>query len=74
MEWHLVVVDENTYLFSQWATLILGVIVAILAAMKYINHEVLMSLIKEDVIMTKDEFERVQNTLHDVQDNLIQLG
>lgn len=74
MEWHLVVVDENTYLFSQWATLILGVIVSILAAMKYINHEVLMSLIKEDVIMTKDEFERVQNTLHDVQDNLIQLG
>jgi len=74
MEWHLVVVDENTYLFSQWETLILGVIVAILAAMKYINHEVLMSLIKEDVIMTKDEFESVQNTQQDLQDHSIEIG
>lgn len=74
MKWRLIIVDENTYLFSQLATLILGVIVAIWAAMKYINHEVLMSLIKENVIMTKDEFESAQNTSNNVQDDLIELG
>lgn len=67
-------VDENTYIFSQFAILIVGVLVAIISAMKFINHEVLMSLIKEDVVMAKEEFERVDDAEEHSQDNLIELG
>lgn len=66
-------VDANTYIFSQFAILIVGILVAVIAAMKFINHEILMSLIKEDVIMEKDEFERVEDAEEHSQDNLIEL-
>lgn len=72
--WNLFLVDVNTYIFSQFATLIVGILVAIIAAMKFINHEVLMSLIKEDVVMAKEEFERVNDAEEHSQDNLIELG
>ena len=72
--WNLFLVDVNTYIFSQFATLIVGILVAIIAAMKFINHEVLMSLIKEDVVMAKEEFERVDDAEEHSQDNLIELG
>lgn len=72
--WNLFFVDENTYIFSQFAILIVGVLVAIISAMKFINHEVLMSLIKEDVVMAKEEFERVDDAEEHSQDNLIELG
>lgn len=71
---NLFLVDSNTYIFSQCATLIVGILVAIISAMKFINHEVLMSLIKEDVIMEKDEFERVKDAEEHSQDHLIELG
>ena len=74
LEWNLFFVDENTYIFSQFAILIVGVLVAIISAMKFINHEVLMSLIKEDVVMAKEEFERVDDAEEHSQDNLIELG
>lgn len=74
LEWNLFLVDVNTYIFSQFATLIVGILVAIIAAMKFINHEVLMSLIKEDVVMAKEEFERVNDAEEHSQDSLIELG
>lgn len=72
--WNLFVVDANTYIFSQFAILIVGILVAIIAAIKFINHEVLMLLIKENVVMAKEEFERVDNAEEYLQDHLIELG
>jgi hypothetical protein len=58
LSWNLILVDANTYLFAQWASLIIGVGVAVVAAMKFINNEVLVSLIKDKkMVISKDEFE-----------------
>jgi len=60
MEWSLISVDLNTYLFAQLASLVIGIGVAVIAAIKFINHEVLVSLIKkEKMVMSRDEFERL---------------
>lgn len=60
--WNLVLVDANTYLFAQLASIVIGIGVAMAAAMKFINNEVLVSLIKkEKMVMSKDEFENSSN-------------
>lgn len=59
LHWKLIVVDANTYLITQLAMLLIGISVAITAAMKFINNEVLVDLIKkEKLVMSKDEYER----------------
>lgn len=72
--WNLFLVDANTYIFSQFATLIVGILVAIIAAMKFINHEILTSLIKEGMIMAKDEFESIDDVRDNLQDHSSKLG
>lgn len=72
--WNLFVVDANTYIFSQFAIFIVGILVAIIAAMKFINHEMLTSLIKDKVIMTKDEFESIEDVQENSQECLIESG
>lgn len=62
LDWKLVVVDANTYLITQLAMLLIGVCVAVTAAMKFINNEALVALIKkEKLVMSKDEFESFQD-------------
>lgn len=64
MEWSLISVDLNTYLFAQLASLVIGIGVAVTAAIKFINHEVLVSLIKkEKMVMSRDEFEHNSNLI-----------
>lgn len=64
MEWSLISVDLNTYLFAQLASLVIGIGVAVIAAIKFINHEVLVSLIKkEKMVMSRDEFENNSNLI-----------
>ncbi|MDH0827538.1 hypothetical protein [Acinetobacter johnsonii] len=72
--WNLFLVDANTYIFSQFVTLIVGILVAIIAAMKFINHEILTSLIKEDMIMAKVEFESIDDVRDNLQDHSSELG
>lgn len=56
--WDLILIDVNTYIFTQWILLVSGLGVAVVAAVKFINYEVLMSLIKkEKMIISKDDFE-----------------
>lgn len=58
LSWNLILVDTNTYLLAQWASIIVGIGVAVVAAMKFINNEVLVSLIKDKkMVIGKDEFE-----------------
>lgn len=58
LSWNLILVDSNTYLFAQLASLIFGIGVAVVAAMKFINNEVLVSMIKDKkIVISKDEFE-----------------
>lgn len=47
LHWELIVVEANTYLITQLAVLLIGICVAITAAMKFINNEVLLLLIKK---------------------------
>lgn len=62
MGWSLISVDLNTYLFAQLALLVIGIGVAVIAAIRFINHEVLISLIKkEKMVMSRDEFENNSN-------------
>lgn len=64
MEWSLISVDLNTYLFAQLASLVIGIGVAVIAAIRFINHEVLVSLIKkEKMVMSRDEFENNSNLI-----------
>ncbi|KXZ62453.1 hypothetical protein AVENLUH5627_03508 [Acinetobacter venetianus] len=59
LHWKLIVVDANTYLITQLAMLLIGISIAITAAMKFINNDVLVDLIKkENLVMSKDEYER----------------
>lgn len=59
LNWKLIVVDANTYLITQLAMLLIGVSVAVTAAMKFINNEALVALIKkEKLVMAKDAYER----------------
>lgn len=60
LHWKLIVVDANTYLITQLAMLLIGICVAVTAAMKFIKNEALLTLIKkEKLVMSKDEFQRV---------------
>lgn len=62
LHWDLIVVDTNTYLVTQLAILLIGITVAVTAAMKFINNEVLVALVrKEKLVMSKDAYE---NALH----------
>ncbi len=62
LSWNLILVDTNTYLFAQLASLVIGLGVAVAAAMKFINNELLVSLIKkEKMVMSKGEFENSSN-------------
>lgn len=64
MGWSLISVDLNTYLFAQLASLVIGIGVAVIAAIRFINHEVLVSLIKkEKMVMSRDEFENNSNLI-----------
>ena len=45
--WNLILLDDNTFLFTQGASVIIGIGVAVVAAIKFINNEVLVSLIKD---------------------------
>lgn len=56
--WNLILLDDNTFLFTQGASVIIGIGVAVVAAIKFINNEVLVSLIKDKkIVISKDEFE-----------------
>lgn len=56
--WNLILLDDNTFLFTQVASAIIGIGVAVVAAIKFINNEVLVSLIKDKkIVISKDEFE-----------------
>lgn len=60
LSWNLILVDGNTYLFANLASLIIGIGLAVVAAMNFINNEILLSLIKkEKMVMSKDAYERV---------------
>ncbi|MHA3083245.1 hypothetical protein ACX1NX_08760 [Acinetobacter sp. ANC 5383] len=60
--WNIILVDATTYSFIQWGALLLGVGVAISAAINFINNDVLLSLIKkEKMVMSKEEFQIVLN-------------
>jgi len=58
--WNLILVDMITYSLIQWGAIVLGIGVAVSAAMRFINNDVLLSLIKEDnMVISQDEFQRV---------------
>ena len=58
--WNIILVDATTYSFIQWGALLLGIGVAISAALKFINNDALLSLIKGDkMVISQDEFQRV---------------
>lgn len=58
--WSMILVDATTYSFIQWSALLLGIGVAISAAIKFINNDVLLSLIKGDkMVVSQDEFQRI---------------
>lgn len=60
--WNLIFVDANTFLFMQLVALIIGIGVAVTAAIKYMNNDVLISLIQQEkMIMSKDDFQRALN-------------
>lgn len=56
--WNLILIDSNTYLFTQLGMLLLGIGVAISAALKLIQNDVLLSLIRQEkIVISSDEFE-----------------
>ena len=58
--WNLILVDVTTYSLIQWGAILLGIGVAVSAAMKFINNDVLLSLVKEDkMVVSQDEFQRI---------------
>lgn len=58
--WKLILVDVITFSFIQWGAIVLGIGVAVSAAMKFINNDILLSLIKEDkMVISQDEFQRI---------------
>lgn len=62
LKWDLILVDVNTYKFIQLVLLIIGILVAVTAAIKYINNDILLSLIKEQkMVISQDEFQRTLN-------------
>lgn len=68
--WNIILVDATTYSFIQLGALLLGVGVAISAAIKFINNDVLLSLIKkEKMVMSKEEFQIVLNQENEPLEN-----
>lgn len=60
--WSLVLVDTITYSLAQWGSLVFGIGIAVSAAMKFINNDVLLSLIKKErIVISRDEFQKVLN-------------
>lgn len=58
--WNLILVNVTTYSLIQWGAILLGIGVAVSAAMKFINNDVLLSLVKEDkMVISQDEFQRI---------------
>lgn len=58
LDWNLILLDSNTLLLTQGASLIVGIGVAVVAAIKFINNEVLVSFIKDKkIVLSRDEFE-----------------
>ena len=68
--WNLILVDMITYSLIQWGAIVLGIGVAVSAAMRFINNDVLLSLIKEDnMVISQDEFQRVLAQENDSLEN-----
>lgn len=60
--WNLIFVDANTFLFMQLVALVIGIGVAVTATIKYMNNDVLISLIQQEkMVMSKDDFQRTLN-------------